>query len=141
LAAIDCTSHFRERTHPKQAEFYRGDKHAFFWNAQVVISLSGNILNVQLLMGHNNDQGSFNKTAMGEMLERLALFWLADSGYHHRLIRPTDEKGAIWNNKQKGLRSIVEVTIGIWPKTGFLQRKRFVFHPNFMPHFLLQSTS
>lgn len=29
-------------------------------NAQVVCSLSGGIYNVQLLQGHNNDQGSFN---------------------------------------------------------------------------------
>jgi hypothetical protein len=113
-AVIDCTPHFRERTHPRQADFYRGDKHAFFWNAQVIVSLRGDLFNVQLLMGHNNDQGTFNQTAMGALLERLGLFWLADSGYHHhRLVRPTEDKGILWNNQQKGLRSVVEVTIGM----------------------------
>lgn len=113
-AAIDGTPHFRVRTHPRQADFYRGDKHAFFWNAQVVVSIDGDILNVQLLMGHNNDQGSFNQTAMAELLERLQLLWLADKGYHHhRLVKPNDAKSATWNNRQKGLRSIVEVVIGL----------------------------
>lgn len=122
--AIDCTPHFRIRTHPRQADFYRGDKHAFFWNAQVIVSLSGNILNVKLLMGHNNDQGSFNLTSMGGFLEREGLHWLADKGYHHhRLVRPDNSRSVSWNNRQKGLRSIVEVIIGLAKNFAFAAGK------------------
>jgi hypothetical protein len=37
---IDCTSHFRWRVHPWSCEWYRGDKHAHFFTAQVVRSLN-----------------------------------------------------------------------------------------------------
>lgn len=33
--AIDCTPHFRNRVHPCQHLYYRGDKHAHFLTAQV----------------------------------------------------------------------------------------------------------
>jgi len=112
--AIDGTAHFRIRTHPRHADFYRGDKHACFWNAQVVVSLAGNILNVRLVMGHNNDQGTFNLTLMRNFLEQQQLYWLADKGYHHhRLVCPNKTHSVSWNNRQKGLRSIVEVIVGL----------------------------
>lgn len=113
-AAIDCTPHYRKRVHPRQGDWYRGDKHAHFMSAQVVCSLSGRLLNVQLLQGHNNDQGAFALTRAKEYVEEHELYWLADSGYtHHRLLTPKDEKGRAWNNKQKQLRSVVEVVIGL----------------------------
>lgn len=36
--AIDCTSHYRQRVHPGQSFFYRGDKRAHFITAQVYFS-------------------------------------------------------------------------------------------------------
>lgn len=30
IGAIDCTPHYRWRVHPRQVDWYRGDKHAFF---------------------------------------------------------------------------------------------------------------
>lgn len=33
--SVDCTAHYRWRVHPRQAEYYRGDKHAHFIAAQV----------------------------------------------------------------------------------------------------------
>lgn len=35
MGVIDCTSHFRLRVHPRQADWYRRDKHGFFITAQV----------------------------------------------------------------------------------------------------------
>lgn len=32
---VDCTSHYRWRVHPRQSDYYRGDKHAHFITAQV----------------------------------------------------------------------------------------------------------
>ena len=113
-AAIDCTPHYRQRVHPRQGDYYRGDKHGHFLNAQVVCALSGPFYNIQLLLGHNNDQGSFNITGMKRMLEELGLYWAADSGYsHHCLVCPDDERSAIWNQKQKSLWSVVETVIGL----------------------------
>ena len=45
VGAIDCTAHFRNRVHPRQADYYRGDKHAFFLLAQVVWTVSYTMLN------------------------------------------------------------------------------------------------
>lgn len=55
---IDCTPHYRDRVHPGQHLFYRGDKHAHFLTSQVVCSLKGLVYNVVLAKGHNNDQGT-----------------------------------------------------------------------------------
>ena len=68
-AAIDCTSHFRNRVHPKQADWYRWDKHAFFISAQVVVSLTGHILSVILVKGHNNDQGKRTHSMLRSIVE------------------------------------------------------------------------
>ena len=35
VGSVDGTPHYKNRTHPKQADYYRGDKHAFFINSQV----------------------------------------------------------------------------------------------------------
>lgn len=35
VGAVDCTSHYRNRVHPGQADYYRGDKHAHFVTDQV----------------------------------------------------------------------------------------------------------
>lgn len=63
-AVVDCSSHFRVRVHPCQAEWYRYDKHGFFFTAQVICDLRGVILSVQLGLGHNNDKGMFILTKM-----------------------------------------------------------------------------
>jgi hypothetical protein len=63
---MTCTSHYRNRVHPRQGDYYRGDKHAHFLNAQVVVDLDGTILHVALGLGHNNDKGMFILTGMKE---------------------------------------------------------------------------
>jgi len=126
-AAIDCTCHFRNRVHPGQADLYRGDKHAHFLTAQVIVSLQGDIYSVSLGLGHNNDQGMLILTNMKEFLINHDLFWLADAGYSFcRLITPDDSNSQYWNAKQRSLRSVVETSIGIvknWAIAG--QKTRF----------------
>lgn len=114
VGIIDCTSHFRYRVHPRQADYYRADKHGFFITAQVVINLSGQLLNVHLGLGHNNDRGMFRITKMDERIEQDQVYLLADRGYsHHRLIIPDDNESQEWNNQQKGVRARVEMVIGL----------------------------
>ena len=38
--ALDCTAHCRDRVHPSQSKYYRGDKH-FHFITQVIVSMSG----------------------------------------------------------------------------------------------------
>jgi len=100
VGAIDCSAHYRYRVHPRQADFYRGDKHAFFITAQVICSLQGCIWNVCLGLGHNNDAGMLNI--------------IGDRGYHYlRIIIPDDKKDKTWNDTQKSMRSIVERVFGL----------------------------
>jgi hypothetical protein len=88
LFNIDCTSHFRRRVHPGQHLYYRGDKHAHFLTAQVMVSLTGVLYDVQIALGHNNDKGVFNLTVR-DYLEQENLTGLADRGYSHPLlVRP-----------------------------------------------------
>lgn len=108
--AIDCTSHFRNRVHPKQADYYRRDKHGFFLAAQVICSLDGVIYDVQFVLGHNNDQGAFHLTKTQQLLRQHDVHLLADGGYTDvMLVTPDDDRSQSWNKEQKGLRSIVEV--------------------------------
>jgi hypothetical protein len=89
---MDCTSHFRNRVHPGQHLYYRGDKHAHFLTAQVTVSLSGTLYDVRIALGHNNDKGVFNLTTR-DYVEEMNLTGLTDRGYSHpQLIRP-DNKG------------------------------------------------
>lgn len=114
VGAIDCTSHFRWRVHPRQSDYYCADKHAFFISTKVVCSITGEIWNVVLGKGHNNDKALFNISGMKQKLENLNQKLAADRGYSHRLlITPNDFKDRDWNNKQKGIRSVVETSIGL----------------------------
>jgi hypothetical protein len=113
-AAVDCTAHFRHRVHPGQALYYRGDKHAHFLNAIVVVSLQGEFYYVEFVPGHNNDQGTFNMTDARRILEEQNQVWAADNGFHHHRLRvPTDSPAfRNWNSTLCGLRSVVEISIG-----------------------------
>ena len=89
-----------------------------------MVSLTGHILSVTFLKGHNNDQGSFRKTHLDTFLEDHELKWLADRGYtHHRLVTPTTLETQGWNNQQKGLRSLVEVIFGFVRNWAFASDK------------------
>ncbi|PRP87240.1 histidine kinase, partial [Planoprotostelium fungivorum] len=40
-----------------QASLYHGDKHAHFYNAQVMVTYDCDIINIKFVIGHNNDSG------------------------------------------------------------------------------------
>jgi hypothetical protein len=110
--AIDCTNHPRTRVHPWQANFFRRDK-GFMILGQVVCGLEGQIYQVDLLSGHNNDAGALIITNMKEFLVTHQIKLLADSSYHHHLLEtPNNNMSNERNNTQKSLRSVVEAVIG-----------------------------
>lgn len=108
--AVDCTTHLRWRVHPWSTEFYRGDAHAHFINSQQVCSLVGKIWDVQFALGHNNDQGIFTDTAVGDELRQRNLTLLGDGAYHDpRVLLPTDQPDVPhWAKQHSGFRSVVE---------------------------------
>lgn len=111
VGAIDCTSHYRCRTHPNQHLFYRGDKRAHFITAQVVCSLTGVIQSVNFFPGHMNDQGVFSLSGWQAKLQQEGIILLADGGYCDlNLVTPNDDRSKQWNDEQKALRSVVEHT-------------------------------
>jgi hypothetical protein len=65
-AIIDCTSHFRNRVHPRQGDYYRADKHRHFLTAENVVDLQGCIIFTVIGQGHNNDMGMFQLTSLGK---------------------------------------------------------------------------
>jgi len=109
---IDCTSHFRNRVHPGQRLLYRGDKHAHLLTAHIIISVDGNIIRVDIGLGHNNDPGMMYLSEFDTFIEDNNIMGLADRGYgHHLLITPNDVGEG--ERKEHGkYRSIVENVIG-----------------------------
>jgi hypothetical protein len=109
IGSIDCTPHPRNRVHPGQAMWYRGDKGYHFITAQVVCGPQKQIYAVHLGQGHNNDQGFFSITQMGAKLLGEHRKLLADGGYSHlSLVSPNNNKSAFWNLQQKRKRVVIE---------------------------------
>jgi hypothetical protein len=48
FAAIDCAPHYRNRVHPFNCEYYRGDHRAHFLTAQLVCSLHGELWDLKI---------------------------------------------------------------------------------------------
>jgi len=114
--AIDATSHFRNRVHPFQSDYYRGDKRGHFITDQIICDIKGRVMKINLALGHNNDMGLFNLSGVDEWLEKEDITLLADGGYskgNPRLVTPDEEKGTQWNNQQKSMRAIVEQVGGL----------------------------
>ena len=115
VGAIDCSSHFRDRVHPYQGDYYRSDKHGHFLTSQVICDLDGSrIFSVHLGLGHNNDRGMWKRSFMNTffMLKNEKL--LGDGGYSGvLLVCPDDKQTPLWNSDQKSLRSVVETVIGL----------------------------
>jgi hypothetical protein len=124
---IDCTSHYRDRVHPGQELYYRGDKHAHFLTAQVwffvilltlkvVISMYGLIYSVVIALGHNNDQGVFNHS-FNDYVQKHNIVGLSDRGYvHQNLVTPSTQPTNSeidpeeWSTVHSKYRYPVEVT-------------------------------
>jgi len=126
VGMIDGTAHFRNRVHPGQAHYYRGDKRGHFVLAQVVTDMSGRILNVSFFRGHNNDQGAYNLSGLADFLRGQEIRLLADGGYHDsQLVTPQANRPKAWNQQQRQLRATVETAIGV-TKTWEIVSNRFV---------------
>ena len=122
---IDCSSHFRDRVHPGQELYYRGDKHAHFLTAQVTTTVTGFLIHLCVALGHNNDQGVFNNT-MRKLVETLNLVGLADRGYtHQNLVTPNTQPklSAVdpeeWSKRHAAHRSKVENLNSLIKNWGF----------------------
>jgi hypothetical protein len=111
--AIDCTSHYRQRP-LNEWLYYRGDKRRHFLSAQVITDLRGRLLDLEIVLGHNNDQGAFNLTGTGDRLIAEDVRLLADGGYRHtQLVTPDTNASEAWTSTHTHLRSVVEHTIGM----------------------------
>ena len=125
VGSVDGTPHYKNRTHPKQSDYYRGDKHRFFITAQTVVSPEAQLMQFVFGKGRNNDQAMFNKSGLRRNLILNNQKLLGDGGYHHRLlITPEPTKSKFWNQTQKDKRSIVEIVIG-YVKTWGVARETF----------------
>lgn len=69
--AIDATPHLRNRVHPGSLEYYRGDIKDYFLNAQIVVSLTGELWHVVFRNGHHNDQSVFNDSQIVSIFRRI----------------------------------------------------------------------
>lgn len=79
---------------------------------KVVGSQFGDYMNVQLGLGHNNDQGMLSLTGLNKHIEENDIYLLGDGGYsHHRIITPSDVPAEL-EQVQKDERSSVEALIG-----------------------------
>jgi len=110
--AVDGTAHYRDRVHPGQRLWYRGDKRSHFMGAQIVVTLTGRILSVHFLTGHNNDQGMFNRTIKSRV-ELENIIGLGDRGYSHALLVTPDDVDCSLQHLQAAFRAIVEIIVGM----------------------------
>lgn len=129
--AIDCSSHYRNRVHPFECEYYRGDVHAHFLTAQLVCSLRGQLWDLQLgqgtvsffffffpllslfssliVLGHNNDRGMVTLTDLENHLQQIGVVLLADSGYTGSdNICVINEMPDVFRAQHAAYRSVVE---------------------------------
>jgi hypothetical protein len=134
IGAIDCSPHFRNRVHPHNHDYYRGDKKGHFLSAQLVCGLSGKIYDVAIFPGRVNDQMAFTLTWQ-DLLDREGILLLADGGYYDiHLITPTTTQDREWNNAQKSYRSVIEHVNSIVSNFRYAStRVRGHTHPNSKP--------
>ena len=115
---IDCTDHPRYRVHPGSLDLFRFDKQEYFLLAQVTINNVGNIANVKVVKGHNNDKGCFNRSNLKTYLRANDIYLLADNGYSDiQLVCPSSQQTESWNDSQKQMRQLVEQVnsfVGNW---------------------------
>lgn len=88
---IDCSSHLRKRVHPCQQLYYWGDVGGHQLTVQTITDIHGNIIDVVIALGHNNDSGVFNLSGRKDFMEQMNICGLSDRGYNStHLIRPDD---------------------------------------------------
>jgi hypothetical protein len=80
----------------------------------VICSVNGDrLLHVALGMGHNNDKAMLQLSGIKDALLQTGQRFLGDRGYYASVcVVPDEAMGVAWNNRQMGLRSVVERVIG-----------------------------
>lgn len=102
VGSIDCTSHPRDRVHPGQDTYYRGDKMMHFVTSQIICDHLGYIMRFTVAKGHNSDRRVYNLTKMDQFLEEKGWQLLADLGYSGScLVTPERRKSANTNEEKK----------------------------------------
>lgn len=122
VGAIDCSPYFRDRIHPNSGGLYRGDhgKHAL--TVQLITSLTGEIYDVVVLLGHNNDSGAYRLTGVDSFLRLHGLKLAADNGYGDiHLVTPSDTNPL--NHLLLAARSVVETPFAYTDTFGFASEK------------------
>ena len=114
VAVVDCTSHQRNRVHPGQALYYRGDKHCHFITAQVVCSVKGQPIQVKLAFGHNNDSGMLRISGLKHQIMEYNWKFLGDRGYGTPIVTPRDSRSEQWLLEHARKRAVVEILIGFF---------------------------
>jgi hypothetical protein len=104
---------FRERVHPGQSMFYRGDKHGHFLNAFVLTGFDGRIYYVAIAYGRNSDQLLFNRLGFSRFLSENDLTIFGDRGFRDpNVLTPVDPPSCVqeqhFNENSFTYRSVVE---------------------------------
>ena len=81
-----------------------------FVNVQAIVSFSPmHFLDVSIVLGHNNDKGTFNLTRTGDLIESWGVRLLGDSAYHHvRITTPDAADTVLFEGRHISCRAIVE---------------------------------
>ncbi len=109
VGAIDCTPHFRERVHPGSLLYYRGDYKDYFLSCQLVVGFDGQLWDVFIGLGQNNDMGIYQQSELSDYLRLKDITLLGDKGYISQLcITAPKELDKPLRQRQKQLRVVVE---------------------------------
>jgi len=107
VGAIDCSPFYRNRMSFWSGGLYRGDHGEHALTVQLVVSLTGELYDVSILLGHNNDAGAYRITEMDKFLLQYGLTLAADNGYRHSHLLCPDSKQPN-NSMLLAARSVVE---------------------------------
>lgn len=133
VGIIDATTHPRDRVHPGEDTFFRGDKKVHFVSSQVVVDHSGYVNSITIAKGHNNDRGLYRLSEMDAFLVEQNWTLLADQGYSDERLLTAISKGeelldpysfaSLLNRQIHASRGLIEA-VNSWMKNWkFLERK------------------
>ena len=91
VCAIDC-AHPRLRPHPHRFRFYNGAKRCHCLYVQTLCGLNGEIFDVFIAEGKNNDRGLLMKSCVNDQLRSRGMKALGDRGYNitYTIVAPKD---------------------------------------------------
>ncbi len=127
VGAIDCSPYYRDRIHPFEGDLYRGDHGKHSLTVQLVTALTGELLDVEILLGHNNDSGVFAITGMADFLQLHGIRLAADCGYGGVLLETPDDSKKD-NQDLLALRAVVETPFAYVDLFKFASNKSHIKH-------------